>query len=107
MTGVHVAIDQAGAGTTVLIAAQPGKRIRVINYTIILDAVGTVAFSDGTDWLSGDMPFGQYGGAAPDAGSPRDMGPHPSPLMVTGVGRPLQITTVGAAAFGHLTAEIG
>ena len=56
-----IAIDQAGPGTTVIRAAVPFKRIDVINYVVVLAAAGTFAFSDGTDWLSGDMPMAANG----------------------------------------------
>lgn len=87
-------IDQAGAGTTVLVPATPHYRVEVINYVVVLSADGTFAFSDGTDWLSGDMPVAAKGGVAV-RGSQED------PLMIGGVGRPLQITTTGGSAHGH------
>lgn len=103
---VHVPIDQASAGTTELIAAVPFKRIRVLNYVVVLAGEGTYAFSDGQDWHSGAIPVADRGGAAPNAGPNPRLEPHPAPLFACGVGLPLQITTVGGSAHGHLTAEI-
>jgi hypothetical protein len=91
-----VVIDQAGAGTTTLRASEASPwRIEIINYVVVLSADGTFAFSDGTDWLSGDMTIAAKGGVSA-RGSKDD------PLMIGGVGRPLQITTVGGAATGHV-----
>ncbi len=90
-----IAINQAGAGTTELLAAQGGDfSIRVISYVIVMSADGTFSFSDGTDWLSGDMPLAAKGGISA-RGSLAD------PLLICGEGRPLSITTTGGAADGH------
>lgn len=94
-----VIIDQGGAGTTTLRAAVPHFRIEVINYVVVLSADGTFAFSDGTDWLSGDMPVAAKGGVSARGG----VG---TPLIVGGVGRPLQITTTGGSAHGHALIRI-
>jgi len=94
-----VSIDQGGAGTTELIAAAPGYRYAVINYTVVMSAAGTYAFSDGTDWLTGDIPVATNGGVS---------SPHAEqeyPLFVGGVSRPLSITTTGGSAHGHLLAR--
>lgn len=91
----QVIIDQASPGTTTLRAAEPHYGIDVINYVVVLDADGTFAFSDGTDWMSGDMPVAAKGGVSAK-------GSKEEPLMLPGAtGRPLQITTVGGSAHGH------
>lgn len=90
-----VEIDQGAAGTTELRAAVPFYTIDVIGYVVVLSADGTFAFSDGTDWLSGDMPVLANGGVSAK-------GSIEEPLMISrGAGRPLQITTVGGSAHGH------
>lgn len=88
-------IDQGGAGTTVIVQAVPHRTIRVVSYSVVLADAGTFAFSDGTDWKTGDYPIAANGGIA-EAGSADD------PLFVCGVGRPLQITTAGASAHGRV-----
>lgn len=95
-TTVPVVIDQAGPGTTELLAASPGYKYVVINYTLTLDAAGTFAFSDGVAWLTGDIPVAANGGAS--TGNATQQYPHFS----TGVGRPLSITTTGGGASGHM-----
>ena len=93
-----IVIDQGGAGTTELVAAVPRRTIRVISYSVVLSGTGTFAFSDGTDWKTGDYPFAANGGIA-EAGSAAD------PLFICAAGRPLSITTVGASAHGRVRIE--
>lgn len=96
MTIKPFVIDQGAAGTTELWpAVGPLAEIRVINYVVVLNAAGTYAFSDGTDWLSGDLPIAAKGGASAAAVSGE------VPLMICGRGRPLSITTTGGSAHGH------
>lgn len=97
-TQTDVVIDQSGAGTTELVAAVPGRTIRVINYSVVLSGTGTFAWSDGTDWKSGDYPIAANGGIA-EAGTRDD------PLFVCAAGRSLSITTVGASAHGRVRIE--
>lgn len=95
MTIETVVIDQGGAGTTVLRTAPALENvIRVINYTVVLSAAGTVAFSDGTDWLTGDIPLDTNAGISAN-------GTLADPLFFGGKGRPLSITTTGGSAHGH------
>jgi hypothetical protein len=70
----------------------------VISYSVVLSGVGTFAFSDGTDWKTGDYPFAANGGIA-EAGTSQD------PLFICASGRPLSITTVGASAHGRVRIE--
>lgn len=97
----HIAVAQTAAGTIELVAAPSEfQNIRVLNYALILDSPGgTFAFQDGTDWLSGDMSVGANGGASAK-------GTVDEPLMKTARGRPLQLTTTGAPANGHVTALV-
>ena len=95
-----VVIDQAGAGTTTLKSSDgPDWRVEIINYVVVLSADGTFAFSDGTDWLSGDMPIAAKGGVSAK-------GEMNAPLMIGGKGRPLNITTTVGAATGHALIRI-
>lgn len=91
-------VDQGGAGTTEIVGAVPERTIRVINYSIVMSAAGTFAFSDGTDWKSGDYPIAANGGIA-EAGTAND------PLFVCEKGRPLSITTTGGSAHGRVRVE--
>lgn len=107
MTIETYVVDQSGAGTTEIVAAVPGRNIAVLNYALVLGGEGTLAFSDGTEWLSGDMPLAANGGVAASAGAKGKHGPHDAPLMLTKApGRPLSITTTGASAHGHVCVEI-
>ena len=49
---------------------------------------------------------GRGNGVATAAGAKGHAGPHDAPLMRMGVGLPLQITTTGGSAHGHVTIEI-
>ena len=91
-------VDQSGAGTTEIFAAVSDHSICVINYSIVMSAAGTFAFSDGTDWKTGDYPIAANGGIAESATGD-------SPLFKCGRGRPLQITTTGGSAHGHVRVE--
>ena len=106
MTTEFVLVDQVSAGTTELFPAVPGKSYAVLNYVVVMAVAGTFAFQDGTDWMTGDMPMSINSGVSANAG-PRGLpGPHEAPLFETGRGRPLQITTTGGSAHGHVTAEL-
>lgn len=89
-----VSVDQSGAGTTSVIAAQTGKAHKVRGGFLVLSAVGTLKFSDGTTDLSGAMSLDQKSGFVLPAA--------PSDYFKTAVGEPLQIITTGGAAKGCL-----
>lgn len=93
-----IIIDQSGAGTTQLMAATENATIRVISYSVVLSATGTFAFSDGTDWKTGDFPLVANGGIAETATGD-------NPLFECGRGRPLSITTTGGSAHGRVRIE--
>lgn len=97
-TQTDIVIDQVGAGTTELVAAVAGRTIRILSYSLILSAEGTFAFSDGTDWKTGDYPVAANGGIA-EAGTAND------PLFVCAAGRPLSLTTTGGSAHGRVRIE--
>ncbi len=95
-----VVINQAGAGTTQLLAGQGVDfAIMVVSYVIVMSADGTFSFSDGTDWLTGDLPIAAKGGVAAQ-------GSLSAPLLICGEGRPLSITTTGGAADGHALVSV-
>lgn len=95
-----IAAVTAGAGSTDIVPAVAGKRIRVLNYTIVESAAGVnPKFTSGlvpTD-LTGVLGFGANGGAAPQ-GTPL------SPQFETGVGEKLSLAHAAAGTTGgHLT----
>ena len=97
---IDLIIDQAGAGTTELLAAISQFEIRVVSYFVVLSASGTYAFSDGTDWKTGDIPLDAKSGVAEHAHDADN------PLFVCGVNRPLSITTTGGSAHGRVRIEL-
>lgn len=99
-TQYDISIDQSGAGTTELFAATPQYEIRVVSYLVVLSAAGTYAFSDGTDWKTGDIPLDAKSGVTEQSVDADN------PLFVCGVNRPLSITTTGGSAHGRVRIEL-
>lgn len=92
----RVVINQAGAGTTTLVAAIAGRLFAVTRVVLTLSAAGTVQFSDGTDALTGPFDVAANGGFV----LPAD---NVNPWFATAaLGRALQIVTTGGAARGVL-----
>ena len=42
-------ITQAGAGTTALVSASAANKVKLVSYVVVLDAAGSVKFTDGTE----------------------------------------------------------
>jgi hypothetical protein len=61
-TLTYVAVAQGGAGTTALIAADTSQKHKVLGCALIMDAAGTLKFTDGTDDLTGAMSIAANGG---------------------------------------------
>lgn len=91
------AITQGAAGTTQLVAADATKKVKIASYTIVMDAAGSVKFTDGTVDLSGVMPMAANGGVA-QPGQPAG-----HLLETAAINRPLNIVTVTGKAFGHFS----
>ena len=90
-------ITQGAAGTTELVAADATKKVKLVSYVVVLDAAGSVKFTDGTADLTGVMPMAANGGVA----SPGQPAAHL--LETAAVNRPLNIVTVTGKAFGHFS----
>jgi hypothetical protein len=87
----------SAAASADVVAAVPGKKIRVLQYKVVVDAAMTVKFQSGasTD-LTGAMPFAANGGSS-DPYSPVG-------LFETAVGEKLNVVLVGAGNIaGHLS----
>lgn len=89
-------ITQAGAGTTTIVGAVAGKRVKVTGYVVVMGGAGTVKFVSGSTDITGTMSFGANGGVSVG-------GTEFSPAFETGVGEALKIVTTGAAGNGHLS----
>lgn len=90
------AIIVSGAGTTEVVAARSGARIRVYRLTLVCATAQTVTWKSGSTALTGDMAFGANGGESPRA--------FKDCLFQTAAGVALNVTTTGAAG-GHLEYE--
>lgn len=91
-----VAIAQTVAGTTTLVVADATKKIKVVNYTLALSALGTTKFIDGIGDLTGAMSIAANGVISAN-------GQASSHLFETAVNSTLSIVTTGGAANGHLS----
>jgi hypothetical protein len=95
-------VNVSTAGVNTVVAGQPGRRIRVLGYTLVASAAGTVQWQDGAGAaLSGPMALAAGQAlAAPDTsavvGSERGW-------FLTGTSQSLSLNLgAGAAAAGHL-----
>lgn len=89
-TITYVSIAQGAPGTTILAAASPGNRHKIIGATVIMDAAGTAKFTDGGADLTGAMAIAANGGFV--------WGTSVIPYQQSGVNSALNlVTTVGAA----------
>ncbi len=92
VTPVSVPIVASAAGSTVVVAAQAGKRIRVLSLSLACAAATGVQFLDGATALTGSYPFGANGGIAE---------PHnPAGLFTGTAATALNINLSAAAAVG-------
>lgn len=88
-------IAQGSAGTTVLVSAQTGKKIKVVSYAFTLSLDGTAKFK-GTADLTGAMDIVASGGAV-------TIGQPSSHLFETETGVALSIVTTLGLAKGHFS----
>lgn len=88
-------ITQGGAGTTEIVAAVPGHKIRVVSFVLTMSAAGTVKFQSAANDKTGAMPIALNGG-----------------LVVAGVpfmcnsGEALRIVSTGGAAAGYVNYQL-
>jgi len=88
-------IDVASAGDNTIVAAVTGKKIRVLQYALVVSAATTVIWKSGTTPITGDMPFAANGGIS----SPFS----PSGLFETSAGEALVLNlSAGNPVSGHL-----
>ena len=58
----YAKIDVASAGDNTIVAAVTGKKIRVLQYALVVAAETTVIWKSGTTAITGDMTFAANGG---------------------------------------------
>lgn len=91
----YVAINQGGAGNTVLAAASPGNRHKVVSMFGTMSGAGTLQFLSAATPLGGDMAIAETGGfSLPPASA--------CPWAQTVAGEALSITTTSAAFKGTI-----
>lgn len=95
-------ISTSASGDTTLVAAQPGRKIRVVSYTVIAAGDVSVKFKSGSTDITGAMPLTTNGGAAPSGSGLAPSGF--AGLFETASGEALVINLSAAVAVGgHLT----
>jgi hypothetical protein len=93
----HAVINENTAARNEIVAAVTGKRIVVLNYTVVASGAVVITWESGSTALSGPMALAANGGAsAPGTGE--------SPVLATARGSALNITSAGAVQIsGHVT----
>lgn len=95
-------ISTSASGDTTLVAAQPGRKIRVVSYTVIAAGAVSVKFKSGSTDITGAMALAANGGAAPSGAGLAPSGF--AGLFETASGEALVINLSAAVAVGgHLT----
>lgn len=101
----HKAISVSSSGANEIVAAVPGRRIRVLSYIIVADAAVKVTWRSGSTDLSGQMNLAAAGYGVSSSGSVSSMGYLAQ--FVTAPGEALNLNlSLAAAVGGHLTYEI-
>lgn len=95
-TLTYIAVSQGAAGTTALISASTNNFHKLMGCCLVMDAAGTLKFSDGTVDLTGAMSIATNGGFVLSTG----FVPYLSTFAVT---RPLNIVTATGAVKGFVT----
>lgn len=94
-------ISTSASGDTTIIAAQPGRKIRVLNYTVIAAGDVSIRWKSGSTNITGAMALATNGGAAPSGAAQSPSG-HIG-LFETAVGEALVLNLSAAIAVGgHL-----
>lgn len=83
-----------GAGTTAIVAAITGVKIRLVSYTLVCTGAATALFESGTTNLTGTMSFAANGGVTAYC---------PDGLFEAAAGEALNLTTATSAVEGHFT----
>ncbi len=87
-----VPVAQGAAGSTVLMAAVTGKQHKIVSAFLVLDATGSIKFTDGSGDLCGAMPIAANGGFV--------LPPGLNQYTETGSASALSLVTVTGKAFG-------
>lgn len=93
-------VSTASSGANTLVAAVPGKSIRVLGYALVATGAVAVNFENGTTDISGVMSLAANGGVSYAGGVQ-------CPAFETSIGAALGLTLGGAVQVsGHLCYEL-
>lgn len=84
-TAIYIPVAQGAPGTTILAAASPGNKHKIIASVLSMSVIGTIKFSDGSGDLTGPMDVSSTGGFVLPAGI--------VPYQQTAVNSTLSLTT--------------
>jgi hypothetical protein len=100
LTILFAPIDVAGSGDNTLVSAVPGKRIKVLHYTLTTDAAVALRFKSGPNSnLSGAASLGLNGSISTGIGSPGSAW-----ILETAAGEALVLNLgLAVGVRGHLT----
>ncbi len=89
-------VAQGAPGTSAIVAAVAGQKIKVLSYEFTMSAAGTAKFQSGSTDITGAFDFALNGGVSAQ-GSPD------AHLLETAVNTALNIVTTGGAARGKIS----
>lgn len=91
-------------GDNIVVAGVSERKIRVLAYTTVADAVTTLTWKSGSTAISGDMTIDTKGGIATSIGQLGTGGQGTFGLMETAEGEDLVLSQSGTATVGgHIT----
>lgn len=98
-------VDTATSGDNTIVAAVPGRKIRLINYTVIASGDVSIRWKSASTNLSGAMALAANGGAAPSGSGQSPAGfigvleTNSGEALVLNLGSAIQVS-------GHLTYQV-
>lgn len=87
-------ISMTAAGSVSAVTAVPGKRIRMVSYTLVMNGAGTAQWKSDATVKSGVMSFAANGGASSTS------------EVTTAEGEALVLTTTTSFANGHISYKV-
>ena len=88
-------ITQGAAGQSEIVAGVEGKKIRVVGYTVVMDAAGTFRFQSANTDKTGAMPVNTNGGVSSN-----------NVTFFCEKGEALNITSTVGKVFGHVSYQL-
>lgn len=101
----HAVIDCSSSGSNTIVAAVPGRILRVLSYVVVANAAVVATWKSGSTSISGPMNLAAAGSGVSAPPSVSSMGYFAH--LVTAPGEALVLSLGGAVQVGgHLTYEV-